>query len=189
VNNPLYELSKSLNLPIEDVGKAFEELKSKGLFCTPARSAKEFASNKYPIRLAGSPPTSSNNPAEVSFGPFALERKHYEYLWETVTDPDALSVLLGFVRLAYEKVGVTKENYEVEAEEDVLYEFLSLMPLWDSDNPVVGEHFVWILPTNECKDAVQSITGESYNENDFSWWNVRIDLERVSKPLSWQLVS
>jgi hypothetical protein len=140
----LFELSKSIGLPIDDVLKAFLELKSKGWLYTPAKTAKEFATRKYPFRLVFMPPLGLKKPSEVSFGPFPVRREHYEAAKENLNDSDVLRVYLGFVRLAYEKTGTMVEGYHFEAKDESLNNFLALMDMWDTDSPVAYE------PSKKC---------------------------------------
>jgi len=182
MNDILQDISESLMIPYDDIIKSFDKLKSQGYICTFAASLKELADKKQPVRLAGVPPIDSDSPSEVSFGPFVLEREHYERVSSSITDSDALRIYLGFTRLSYEKTGNAAVGYHFEAEEEALCEFLSLMDLWDIEHPVVYEHFVWILPTEECKQLVEEIMGETFVQDDFSWWNARIDLGKGIMP-------
>jgi hypothetical protein len=170
-------------MPVEDAANAFTELKSKGILCTPAMSAAELTERQWPVRVVGVPATDPDRPSVISFGPFALDRERFDMLKEAVEDSDQLRVLLGFVRLEFEKTGLgATDGYVVEAEEDDLDRFLATMAYWDIDQPVIGEDFVWILPTVECRRLVEQITEESYSEDDYSWWDVRVDLGEGIKP-------
>jgi hypothetical protein len=176
MNDVLQEFSKSLVLPPDEVIEAFDELKSKGLICTLAESPKDLNDRKYPVRLAGIPPIDSDTPSLISFGPFAMKREHYERVCSAITDPDALKTFLGFARLIYEKTGAAVEGYHFEADEETLSAFLSLIDLWDVEHPLVCDSFVWILPTDDCRQYVEKIVGEAFEPDDFSWWNARLDL-------------
>lgn len=170
-------------MPVEDAIKAFDELRSKGVFYTPAKSTAELTAGQWPIRVVGVPPTNPDKPSVVSFGPFALERERFEQLKAALEDPDVFRVALGFVRLEFEKTGLgATGQYQVEAEEDILNQFLASMAYWDIDHPIVGELFVWIVPTEECKHLAERITEKDYAEDDFSWWDVQIDLGEAITP-------
>lgn len=173
----LFGFSKSLGMPIDDVLEAFQSLKSSGFIYTPAKTAKEFTTRKYPFRMAGMPPHGLKGESEVSFGPFAIERKYFEQIREHLQD-STYQVYLGFIRLAYEKTGgLVKSGYHFETkEEDSINRFLSMMDLWDTDNPVICENFVWIIPNEKCKRGVEKMLGKKFAKNDYSWWNVRFDL-------------
>jgi len=178
MTDDLFEFSKSLGMPIDDVLEAFQSLKSAGYIFTPARTAKEFTTRKYPFRLAGMPPQGLKGQSEVSFGPFAIEREAFEKIKQHLPDPTVFRVYLGYIRLAYEKTGgLVKGGYHFETqEEDSLNQFLAMMDMWDTDKPVVCEKFVWIVPNEKCKRGVEKMMGRKYAKNDFSWWNIRFDL-------------
>jgi hypothetical protein len=174
----LFEFSKSMGMPINDVLEAFQSLKSSGFMYTPAKTAKEFATRKYPFRVAGMPPEGLRGQSEVSFGPFAIEREFFERVRENLQEPDVFQVYLAYIRLAYEKMGgLVGGAYQFQtSEEDSLDSFLSMIELWDTDKPVICERFVWITPNEKCKRAVEKMLGKKFAKNDYSWWNIRFDL-------------
>lgn len=171
-------VSKRLSIPEEDVSEAFGELKSKGIIFTPANSAGELSDDKLPIRLVGVPPAGGDGPSVVSCGPFPVETELYSQIKKEIPDEDTRSVLLGFARLAYEEQGGGFQGYSVQTEDDqALDEFLSWMKFWDVQDPIVKGGYTWFLPTYKCKRVVQEITEKDFEEDDYSWWNVKIEFD------------
>jgi hypothetical protein len=88
--------------------------------------------------------------------------------------------LFAFKKLEYEKMGALwgkdKSSYSLESDEDSLYNYLMLSELWDFNNPIVFDEFVWIVPTEECKSLAERITSEKYDKDDYTWWDVKLDL-------------
>lgn len=170
------EISRQLALPIEDFAVAFEELKRKGFLFTFAKTPDEFSKKNYPVRLIGRPAVNPNSPSVVSFGPFAVERKQYENAKENIKNSDTFKTYLGFLRLIFEKTGGSVEGYKFQAQEEKLYEFISTIEYWDTENPIICELFIWILPNKKGKNLIEKITGKKFRENDYSWWDTHIDL-------------
>jgi hypothetical protein len=181
MNEDIILFSKQVGISVDDTEKAFQALKRKGYFFTYAKTAAELAARKYPIRAIGAPPNNPDKPSLVSFGPFAVERKGYEKLRDTLgqADPDAFKVLLGYYRLMYEKTGTQKLDYKFSTKSELPeseYVFLSTIEAWDLDNPVIYDDFVWFVPTNKVKEMVEESNDVKFRKNDFSWWNYRLDL-------------
>lgn len=170
------KISGELAMPIEDFEASFESLKRMGVIFTFAKNPRDFGRKKFPIRLIGKPPVSPDDPAAVSFGPFAVKREIYDQARESNANPDIFKAYLGLLRLIFEKTGGTVEGYRFEAKEEKVDEFISTIDFWDVENPVICELFVWIIPNEKCKQFVEELTGKKYGKDDYSWWNTKLDL-------------
>jgi hypothetical protein len=177
----IFAFSKQVGISVDDTEKAFQELRKHGYLFTYAKNATEFASHKYPIRVIGMPPNDPEKPSVVSFGPFAMKRTRYEEIKSTLspTEPDTFKILLGYYRLMYEKTGTQEINYSFSKNSDLPpseYMFLSMTTLWDLDNPVVFDDYVWFVPTDKVKEMIEEDNNVAFKKNDFSWWNYKWDM-------------
>lgn len=170
------KISGQLAIPLEDFEASFKELKRGGLIFTYAETPEEFSKKKFPLRMVGKPPVNPDNPSVVSLGPFAIKRETYEQAKKEINNPDTFKAYLGFLRLVFEKTGGAVEGYRLEATEEKLDEFISTIDFWDTENPVICEFYVWILPNEKCRKFVENITGKRFRKDDFSWWNTNIEL-------------
>jgi hypothetical protein len=185
MSNGIYEFSKATSVPVEEAVKYFENFKTRGIIYTAAKSADEFFSNpnKFPLRAVYFAPVDPNNRSLVSFGPFPIEKDKYFNMRNTFNEEfdvpvEAFAVYLGFLRLSYEKTGTIKPKYSVGVRnEDVLDSFLSLMEFWDIYNPIITDEYAWILPTSDAKKFVEGIANETFEQDDYSWWDFKIDLK------------
>src|SRR5262249_44774905 len=125
-------------------------------------------------------------PSTVSLGPFAISRASYEKIYSKLPKAlghDEATIILGFKRLQYEKLGALwaekeeKEEYGIHAEEESLYRFFSLMTFWDITKPEICEDFVWIKPNKKCKRFAERLAGKKFAEDNYWWWHVLIDFE------------
>lgn len=181
MKDDILSMSKQVGLSVDDTEKAFQELKRKGYFFTYAKTADDIASRKFPIRGVGMPPNDPDEPSIISFGPFAVERKRYEQIRDTLgqTHPGEFKILLGYYRLMYEKTGTQKLDYKFTTKTDLPeseYMILSTIESWDIDNPIVYDEFVWFVPKNEVKEMIEKSNNIKFSKNDFSWWNYKYDL-------------
>jgi hypothetical protein len=169
-------------MPLEDAVRAFEELRAIGYFFTMAPSAHELGES-YPLRMAIKPPTPEPSSA-LSCGPFPVKREVYERMRRELPDVETLRVVLGFARLAFEKTGVLEDRYEVSAPEDAMLEFLASMHHWEVEEPHVTQDYVWIAPKLSLKQLVEEVQGCKYGPADYSWWEVRYDIQQDIVPAS-----
>lgn len=176
------KMSKDMGLPYDDVEKCFQELQCKGMIYTPAKTAKEFSSGKYPIRAAFAPPSNSSKPDSVTFGPFCVKPDEYVGLKNLIQDQDIFNAMLALLRLSYETTGGAVHRYQFSAKEDDLVDFIRLIDFWDTNNPKIFEHVVWIAPKEECRKIINSKLKKRFKSNSYKWWDVRINLGKSLKP-------
>ena len=65
---------------------------------------------------------------------------------------------MGYLRLMYEKTGSQEVNYKFSTKSDLPdteYMFLSMTTLWDLENPIAFDDFVWFVPTNKVKEIIE----------------------------------
>ena len=65
----------------------------------------------------------------------------------------------------YEKTGSQEVNYKFSTKSDLPdteYMFLSMTTLWDLENPIAFDDFVWFVPTNKVNP--RRITVSSLDE-------------------------
>ncbi len=183
MSKTLEEASKQLSIPVESLKEGFDSLISKGIIFTPAKSANEFTFQDFPIRIAGQPPNFSNS-SSITLGPFPVERKKYETIFDKFSEDD-LMVLLSLAKLSYEKTGEAFRNdgYEIEIPNDNEEHFydviVAMIELFDLSIPIIRENFVWFVPKNEHKSKIEKMTGKNFAPNDFSWWDVQTDLGEI----------
>ena len=182
----LHEFSAFFNRPMDEVAEYYDSFIEKGIIYSPAKSAEEFFALKHPVRFAHIGPTSSEGQSMVSLGPFALTRESYEKTYSKLSKQFGrveVSIVLGFKRLQYEKLGAmwtedeAQDKYIIRAEEKSFIQFCSLMRFWNINNPDIREDFVWIKPNKKCKSFAERITGKKFAKNNYSWWQGLIDFE------------
>lgn len=170
----IFEFSKQAGVPIDSVREHYDNFIKKGFIYTPAKTAEEFFSRKYPLRFAMAPPAASEGKSTFSLEPFAFTREEYEQTWSKL--PNLLSktisknlnnvslgIMYAFKRAQYEKLGASisedelRERYRIEAQEEAFEHLCGMMGFWDVTKPDVRELFVWIPPNRKCRQFAEKI--------------------------------
>lgn len=189
----MYDLSNKLGMPKTQTAEGFRQLVCKGFLFTFTKTVSEITSGKAAYRLATQSPIWDAPKNAISLGPFAISRKFYEdgylVLRETLSQ-EALTLYMSFKKIEYEKMGVVEsedylnKGFRVSSDDDTLASLMELMRFWDIFNPLVYEHFVWIVPTEECRQLAEEISKKKYRRNDYRWWDVGINLSNNFEPAS-----
>lgn len=173
-------LSEDLSIPIDGVVQAADELASAGYAFLPAPAQVQRTSGTITFRILGRPPTDPHRSGLLSLGAFPVKPDYYNRLTADLSEglsEGALRLVLGIAKLAFESTGgVIEDGFTFQADDESLGALLSLMDNWDINNPVVVGDYYWIAPAPECKLIAEKLTGKSFSEHDYSWWDIIVDL-------------
>jgi len=173
------KITDELLLPKDEIKKSFKVLRDKGILYTEAPSVDDVGKKEFPIRMVGQAPAANLKKNEITIGPFPIEKEHYLQLKKRFgSDKGIWATYLSLIKMQYEKIGGLIEGYGIKTDTKSkgLVLVVNLLNLFNIKNPMVFKDFVWFCPNEKCKKIFTKGIKKKFLKDDFSWWNIYINV-------------